>query len=110
MSDQYMADIKKRIIDVAGSMIEGKVDLIEGCRLISKLRMRFPNPFCNDKVFHIFMAVDSDTDDFVFGEYRKQCDPKYLEEVDRKKNEYAAESRNDIIKGCSALIDFLKKH
>ena len=99
----YVKSKVKEIVDVAASMIDGTVDLIEGCRRITALR--YDAEISDDEIFDSIVAVESETDHFPLGTQREYCNNEYLTRVDEEKQNYLMATSRDIINICRQIID-----
>lgn len=92
---------KAELVAVANAMLDGKVNLIEGCRKICNLRDSV-DP--DNDVFMPIEGIESETDHFPLGELRKQCTPDYLQRMDAEMERYLLDARNDIHNCCREII------
>ncbi len=95
-------DAKIEIIGTCTAMIDGKLNLIKGCRKLALLRRDIGAT--EDEMFHPFIAVDSETDHFPLGEMRKQCSQSYLRKSDSEMDAYFEGASQEIIDACKKLI------
>lgn len=92
------------VIAIAEAIIEERIDLIEGSRKLSEIRhwvSESENP-----LFHVFIAVSSETDDIPFREARSRFSKDYLEKIDMEVKLYLDEVRPQVIRGCKSLISY----
>ncbi len=94
----------QKIASVAAGMVEGEIDLLEGCRAIVRLRGSLSDPEQSDPDLLVFVAVESEVDDMPFGLARQHWAPEALVEKDRQKAEYLGAARQDILRACRVLI------
>ncbi len=95
-------DTKKELIRIAQELLEGKLHIISGCRIITGLSCDTNDP--DDDIYIPFRAVDSETDHLPMGSVRELCEPDYLVRVDKEINRYVALENEDIQKSCIELI------
>jgi hypothetical protein len=89
------------LVNVANAMLQGEVNLIEGCRRICNLRDQIDS---ENKVFLAIEGIESDTDHFPLGKFREQCAPDYLKKMDNEMDRYVEDAREDILKACREII------
>ncbi|PAU75815.1 hypothetical protein CK501_16490 [Halovibrio salipaludis] len=97
-------DAQEKIIEICTSMIDGEINLIEGCRKLVSLRHRTGEP--ENEIFSPLRAVDSETDHFPIGGMREYCSKEYLEVSDREVADYLDEVQPQIIEACKRIVDF----
>lgn len=100
---KYFKQKRKEIVKVASAMISGQIDLITGCRMLSKLRFEVESE--NSDIFNIFRAVDSETDHIPLGKAREKCDKDSLFKIDKEVEEYILSINDEIISSCIKLIE-----
>jgi hypothetical protein len=98
----YQKSQEDELVRVAQTMLEGKINLIEGARKICALRYEVNNP--ENDVFIPLVAVDSETDHYPLGKIRAYCAQEYLDRVDPEIEKYISEAREDILKACREII------
>lgn len=112
MSEAGKLDIMDKIVRLATEMLDGEMDLIEGCHVMSNLSASLCNeqtPYPDERFF-TFIAVASDTDQFPLGSSRKHYNKRYLMKLDEERRDYLKQARPDIIEACEEIIkDFSKK-
>ena len=96
------ADYAKELTATAEAMLEGRLHLIEGCRVICGLCHGVEDP--GNRLFHPIIAAESDTDHFVLGKVRDNCEAEYLRRKDAELEKYLANAREDILKCCREII------
>jgi len=98
MSDvDYVAEL----IATAEAMLQGKLHLIEGCRMICGLRHHV-DP--ENKVFLRLRGIESETDHFLLGKVREKGAPEYIWQMDAEMDKYLAKTDNDILDSCRKII------
>lgn len=90
------------VVATAQAMLQGEMDLIEGCRRLCSLRFKLADP--QNAVFLPIRAIESETDHFPLGEVRNRCAPDYLHRMDAEMERYLADAREDILKGCREIV------
>lgn len=95
---------KQEILDLAYSMINGKINLVLGSRLMN--RLRFEADEDENSIFNTFDGVDSDTERFIFGKTRELHSSEYLQQTDKELAEYLQDMRPYIIDACKHVIDY----
>ncbi len=95
---------KDKIVSIANKMLNNNINLVDGCRQISRLRFNSDNP--NDDVFNIFVLVSSDTEDVPLDEnVRKNFGSDYLKEKEAELNSYLDEMKGRILEDCRKVIE-----
>ncbi len=103
LPDQIKQESIKKMVEIAKSMINEDLNLIEGSREIHRLRFSADNP--EDDVFNTFILTVSDTDDIPLGEnVRKNYGSDYLKEADEKMNRYLDHMKQGILESCQEII------
>lgn len=93
---------RTELISVATSMLDGKMNLIEGVRKICSLRHAVGDP--ENEVFLSIRAIDSETDHFPIGQVRERCAREYLQRIDKEMESYLADAKDDILKACQEIV------
>lgn len=102
-----MDSVEAKIVRVAQAMVEGKIQLIQGCRELCGLLSRTSEP--ERDVFLAIIAVESETDHFPLGDVRKECAPDYLKRMDREIDRYLEDARGDILCACHEIIQIFRR-
>jgi hypothetical protein len=98
---------KREIVNLATSMIEGRTDLVWGCRVMDGLRLDVKES--ERKVFNPFIAFADDTERFPIEETRNLYSTEYIEKADLEKEKYLQNNRTSIIEACNKLIEYFSK-
>lgn len=93
---------KDELVEVALSMLEGKMDLILGARKICHLR--FVLEETENAIFNTIVAIESETDHLPLGKMRSNCNADYLAKMDLEKEEYLLLVKADILMSCKKII------
>ena len=93
---------KIELVLVAQSILDGKMDLIEGVRNICSLRPETGDP--DNEVFLLIRAIESETDHYPVGQTRKRCSAEYLHRMDIEKQRYIEDAMNDIFNACKKIV------
>src|SRR5688572_26248176 len=99
---ETLDSIRQRIADVADEMLNGKTDLLEGCRIIVSQRSRLPE--INDDLFDVFVGVESELDDVPVGRTRDIWAHESLALEDSQKNPYLAKVADRLDDACKTLL------
>lgn len=91
------------LIHVAKAMVRGELGLIEGARLIGKLRYSTSDP--DDDVFLGIIGFEAETDEFIIGAARKLYSPEYLSKIDGRMSDYIHREGAGVIQDCLAIIE-----
>ena len=94
---------REELVSVAQAMIDGKINLVEGCHLLYALRNIVEAS--DDEIFSEIVLVESDTDHLPLLQAREHCDPDYLRRVDQEIEDYLRDTAPDIIRACRGLIN-----
>ena len=98
---------EKEIIEISSLMLEGELDLIEGCRKLVALFHQTSD--AGNEAFFPIRGVDSETDHFPLGSMRDHCSAEYLERADKEIAEYLGDRESEIIDSCKNIIAFLRE-
>jgi len=100
------ADFVKRkrqeLVGVARAMLDGRMDLIEGCRRI--LALRFQVNGSDDEAFVPFQGFDSQTDHLPKGDARNRFAPELLERFDAEEEEFLEAAKTEILRSCQDIV------
>jgi hypothetical protein len=104
VKEEIMSFLSARaeLVTVAEAMLNGELQLIEGCRRICSLRHSVGDP--ENAAFLPIRGIESETDHFPLGEMRKQCAPEYLARADENMNRYLTDASKDILAACREII------
>jgi Protein of unknown function (DUF2489) len=98
-----MESSKAQLVSVARAMLEGQLDLIDGVRRLTKLRLDMPDPEWD--AFDGIRGVESETDDLPIGEERAFWNTKALAEKDADRQEYVEKVRRAVLEACARIVD-----
>ncbi len=98
-------EAKKEIIKISQEMLDSKLNLISGCRIITGLTCNVDSP--QDDIYLPFISVDSQTDHYPLGKVRELCDPDYLARIDIDIEDFIAFAGAHIRDSCRELINKL---
>jgi len=93
---------KNRISQIASLMIGEKINLIEGCHQLARLRLTLGPDM--DDLFNYFVSVSSETDHFPLGTLRKHCAQEFLKRADREMERYLLDEKERIMQECHQLV------
>lgn len=107
-----LPDILKReaiskLIETARLLIDDKLDLVEGSRLIIQFARK--GDILDDDIFLPIMGFEDQTQHFLIGEARRQAEEKYLNNLDKEKDEFIKEIKPEIIEDCKQIINKYSK-
>ncbi len=94
---------RRRIAAIAASMIEGQVELLEGCREVVRIRGALVEPDLDDPDLLVLVAVDSELDDVPTGLSRRQWEPAALTAKDVQRDDYLKAAAERLLDACRAL-------
>jgi len=102
LTEVIKKEAKEKLVEKAQLIIDGDLDIIEGLRLILSLSNR-AGIQDNDILLPIIGFV-SQTDYFPIGEARDQCDPEYLQKLDKEKTEFIKDFKSSIVDTCIQIV------
>ena len=102
-----MDSVEAKIVRVAEAMIEGKMQLIQGCRDLCGFLSLTLEP--ERDVFLAIIAIESETDHFPLGDVRRECAPDYLKRMDGEMDRSIEDARVDILCACHELIQIFRR-
>jgi hypothetical protein len=109
MQDKANIDkIRYELVEIASSMLAGKVHVISGIRQLNKLRLQFDKDERESPLFHLVIGIDSDTHMFPLEdepELRSKVSPERLGETDAEIEDTIAFYKEDILKTCHLIVE-----
>jgi hypothetical protein len=93
---------RQELVEVARAMLDGRLDLIVGCRRV--LALRFQVSASDDEVFVPFQGFDSQTDHLPKGDVRRGFAPELLERFDAEEEEFLRTAKTEILRSCQEII------
>ncbi len=93
---------KNKLVEIASSVVNKKMTVIEGCRKISGL-IDIHDPKNNFLI--PIIDLESETDEIPLGDIRKNFSKSYLDEIDNKFKQYINNSTSVILKICKQIIE-----
>ncbi len=94
---------KRKILDTAKDMLDGKINLIEGSRIINRLKYTVNQE--ENPLFNIFHVVSSDTENIpIDHNVRKNFGEEYLDKSDREMKAYLKDMEKSIKEACKNLM------
>jgi len=100
-------EARARIVSVAEAMIQGDMQLIQGCRTICGLLSDTSES--EREAFLAIRGIESETDHFPLGEVRKECSPDYLKRMNAEMERHIEAARRDILDACRELIKIFRR-
>jgi hypothetical protein len=101
--DEFVSGQRKRMMEAARAVIDGRLNPIEGCRLI--LRAADSIDDTTTPGVATIRAFESDTEDFVFGESRRRLTPEYLSRLDAEMENYLQKNHEEITEACRSIVN-----
>lgn len=100
-----MNESAAEVLMVARRMLDGDLDLIEGCRLlVHHLRevgiAREPDALT-------ILGIESETDHLPIGDERARWHPAALAQKDRERDEYVDRVRPELMDACRSIVSRL---
>lgn len=96
------ARIRQEVVDAATAIIDGRLDLVRGCRKLNHL-CRGIEPY-NQKIFLSITGFESETDDYPLDDVRQHYDEKHLAKLDQEMLEYCDRARSSILGACRLIV------
>jgi Protein of unknown function (DUF2489) len=98
-----LAANRREAASVAQAILDSKITIIEGARLLSRLRHR-TGVDLSDPDFLTFVSIDSQTDHLPFGEARRYWAAEPLAKLDQEIAECEAFFREKAFGSCAQLV------
>jgi hypothetical protein len=86
-------------------MVDGTMELLEGCRTIVDLRGSLSEPELSDPDLLVLVAAESELDGFPHGPARQYWAPDTLAAKDNEQEGYLLAARPEILRACRALLE-----
>ncbi len=102
MKEYWTDEEIEKIIAIAQQMLDGKINLIEGSRKLSKYCKDVYSKSC--KVFLPFIAIDDDSDQCPLGEAQKNCSKVYLDKINDEISQYLKSIEAETRVACEEII------
>ena len=103
-----MRHTKSAIINIAQSMIDGNIDLLEGCRTLCALCSSTEDlKIVNHSAFDTIRGIDSETEIFPRGELVTYFNPEYLSTMAKEEELYLEKNKDLIIEACKEIVKTL---
>lgn len=94
---------REKVLAVATNMLSGRIGIIEGSRILHKLRSGVSEDDF-DPDFGVFVAIASETDHFPIGSVRKEWAPDSLAKKDVEMKDAEDFYRERALAACKKLI------
>jgi hypothetical protein len=95
------------IVEVTEAILSEHLDLVTGCRKLSRLLQRLG---ASNQAFAAIIGFESETDDYPLGEARQSYSAEYLERVDKQVAEYSERARASVLAACSDLVAKIRRN
>jgi hypothetical protein len=92
----------EEVVDISRRILDGKLNVTEGARLLAGLRFRVRAE--DDSDFLVFVGIDSQTDHFPLGDVRARWNPAALARYDAERQSAESDFRQSAEKACRRLI------
>jgi hypothetical protein len=83
-------------------MLAGELNLVEGSRKITRLRLMIADP--DDRIFDTIRGVESETDHLPIGDERVHWATDALGEKDQALQSYIDTVRDHILESCALIV------
>ena len=97
-------DLLDKVTKSARAVLDGKMGIIEGARLLSTLAPDLVPDWKVDPDFLVLAALDSETDDLPVGKERKLWDPTALKERDPVISQIEADAKQEVEGACRNIL------
>ena len=97
-------DLLDKVTKSAQAVLDGKMGIIEGARLLSTLAPDLVPDWKVDPDFLVLAALDSETDDLPVGKERKLWDPTALKERDPVISRMEADAKEEVEAACRNIL------
>jgi hypothetical protein len=98
-------EAKRRIAAVAAGMLDGTIDLLDGCRQITNHRAGLSPLSLSDGDVQVLVVIESELDDVPSGAARAYWAADALADKERKKDDYLAEVKEQLTRACRAIVE-----
>ena len=102
-TENYINAQRAEAIKTADEIIAGKVGIIAGSRIMSRLRFEI-GISDDDEDFLTFVAIDSESDELPTGQERELWSPEALKEKDKEIQRCEELYRQNAIEACEGII------
>ena len=97
-------DLLEKVTKSARAVLDGKMGIIEGARLLSTLAPDLVPDWKVDPDFLVLAALDSETDDLPIGKERKLWDATALKERDPVISQIEADAKQEVEVACRSIL------
>jgi hypothetical protein len=105
---EYMNNRRFEMVEIAKSIIDNKINIIEGVRKITSMRFEVTDDE-SDPDFQIFIAIDSEADHLPVGNERKYWSSDALQLKDQEIKRVGEFYFDQVIMACKQLISRFEK-
>jgi hypothetical protein len=105
--EEYIVEQKAHVVNIASQMLDGKIGIIEGARLLRRLQYEVIDQYL-DSDFLIFTVIESETDGLPIGSEREHWATSALIEKDKQVKHAEALYREQALISCKVLIERFK--
>lgn len=105
--EEYVVEQKAYVVNIASQMLDGKIDIIEGARLIWRFQSELTDQHL-DSDFLIFIVIAAETDGLPVGSEREHWATSALIEKDKQVKHAEALYREQALISCKVLIERFK--
>jgi hypothetical protein len=99
---EYRDSLRAQLVDAAQGIIDGRLGIVEGTRIIVGLAFKLEVP--NDELFRYFQGLYSDIDHFPVGEVRARWNPSSLAREDALREGVEAKVRPRVLLSCEDIV------
>ena len=96
------ATARCELVNIAGAMLAGDINLIEGVRQLGSLLFWVADP--KNEILLAVREIEADTNTFPLGSARSSYSPAYLQRMDANMQNYLTQASDDILKICKGIL------
>jgi hypothetical protein len=104
MSDEEILHAQRAVVERAMSILEGRLDVLEGCKQLSAFGHQLLADRFDDEDFSLFDSIASESDNLPTGTARQYWSPEALEREDRGIASYEAIVREQVHAACRNVL------
>lgn len=101
--EEYVLSARARAVEACAAILAGKLDVLEGCRLLASLRWEVKVDEL-DEDFVAFAAISSEVDALPIGEVRQHWAPEALAELEPDIQSATAWALPQAVVACRSVV------
>lgn len=103
MNEMDLALVRKRVVEIAGSIVAGTLRPLLGARYLSRYVHDLEQEMSQD-AWRTIVGVDSESDHLPIGPERQYWAPEALQEKDKEALEYEQRIKADVMRAAEELL------